>query len=85
MRFSTEESALYGEFKARIDEAPDVAAVRAVQRQLQGDPRVYHAVAHQVNALARARIASFGSDAEPYPVATKIPATEAATTKRTKK
>jgi hypothetical protein len=44
------------EYVDAIDAAPDEPAVRQVLRKLQGDQRVHHKIAHNLNALARARI-----------------------------
>jgi hypothetical protein len=47
-------AALRQSYLDEIDAAPDLAAVRRVQRRMQGDKRVFHAIAHAINEHVRA-------------------------------
>jgi hypothetical protein len=48
-------AALRQSYLDEIDAAPDMAAVRRVQRKMQGDKRIHHAIAHAINEHIRAR------------------------------
>jgi hypothetical protein len=68
---SIDPAALRQSYLDEIDAAPDLAAVRRVQRKMQGDQRVYHAIAHAINEHIRA----WGSNTSPPRALTPSPAT----------
>jgi hypothetical protein len=69
-----EAAALKQSYLDEIDAAPDLAAVRRVQRKMQGDRRIHHAIAHAINEHVRA----WKPNTSPATALTPAPATSGA-------
>ncbi|MDR1853486.1 MAG: hypothetical protein LBR05_01075 [Azoarcus sp.] len=54
---------LYNKYAARIEASKSEADVRQVLRAATTDPKMYHAILHELNAAARVRVATFAAPA----------------------